>query len=48
MSADGEDVYLPHLDRLKMPIRFIHGEKNVCYLPESTQRTYELAVRGQR
>ena len=39
VSADGEDVYMPHLDRLKLPMRFIHGAENVCYLPESTERT---------
>ena len=41
VDVDGEDVYMPHLDRLKLPIRFIHGEKNDCYLPESTLRTYD-------
>ena len=41
VSHHGEDVYMPHLDRLKLPIRFIHGEENRCYLPESTLRTYE-------
>jgi cholesterol oxidase len=41
VSFDGEDVYMPHLDRLALPIRFIHGAENRCYLPESTQRTYE-------
>ena len=40
LNAKGEDVYMPHLDRLKLPIRFIHGSKNSCYLPESTERTY--------
>lgn len=42
MSADGKDVYMPHLDRLALPMRFIHGEKNDCYLPASTQKTYDL------
>jgi hypothetical protein len=41
VSHDGKDVYMPHLDRLALPIRFIHGAENRCYLPESTQRTYE-------
>ena len=45
MSHDGEDVYLPHLDRLKMPICFIHGEQNKTYLPASTKKT--LDVLGQ-
>ena len=38
---DGADVYLPHLDRMAIPITFIHGAENHCYLPESTERTYE-------
>lgn len=37
-----QDVYLPHLDRLNLPIAFIHGGENHCFLPESTERTYEL------
>lgn len=41
-SASGEDLYMPHLPRLRLPIRFIHGEQNQCYLPESTEKTYDL------
>jgi cholesterol oxidase len=37
-----KDVYLPHLDRLNLPIAFVHGADNHCFLPESTERTYEL------
>ncbi len=37
-----QDVYLPHLDRLNLPIAFIHGSENHCFLPESTEKTYEL------
>ncbi|HEV7670328.1 MAG TPA: GMC oxidoreductase [Thermoanaerobaculia bacterium] len=39
VSHVGEDVYLPHLDRLNIPMRFIHGENNHCYEPESTLLT---------
>jgi len=47
VSASGEDIYLPHLERLALPIRFIHGAKNHCYLPTSTQATLErLAARN--
>lgn len=42
MSHDGKDSYMPHLDRLKVPIRFIHGAENRCYLPASTKLTYDL------
>lgn len=38
-DAHGFDVYLPHLHRLAIPMRFIHGAENQCYLPESTART---------
>ncbi|UXY16357.1 GMC oxidoreductase [Chitiniphilus purpureus] len=50
VAADGEDCYLPddvaiartRLARLNMPIRFIHGAQNACFLPESTERTQAL------
>jgi cholesterol oxidase len=38
----GEEVYLPHLDRLAIPITFIHGADNECFEPQSTQMTYDL------
>lgn len=41
VDKDGNDVYLPQLDRLNLPILFISGEDNECYLPESTRRTYD-------
>ena len=37
----GNDVYLPNIDRLALPISFIHGAKNACFLPLSTERTFE-------
>ncbi len=42
VNFQGEDVYLPHLNRLKIPITFIHGEENETFLPESTAETYAL------
>jgi cholesterol oxidase len=42
VSFDGADVYLPNLKRLAIPIAFIHGERNECFLPESTEITYDL------
>jgi cholesterol oxidase len=45
VSFDGADIYLPHLNRLAIPIKFIHGERNECFLPESTEITYELLRR---
>ncbi|HEX4750079.1 MAG TPA: alpha/beta fold hydrolase [Bryobacteraceae bacterium] len=47
VAADGSEVYLPHLaDRLKLPITFIHGGSNDCFLPESTQITYDLLTKA--
>ena len=42
VAADGTEDYLPHLDRMKLPIAFIHGGDNQCFLPESTKTTYDL------
>lgn len=49
VSDDGEDVYLPHLERLAIPIRFVHGEKNMTYLPKSTKKTLQrlIAANGE-
>ncbi|HRD78202.1 MAG TPA: GMC oxidoreductase, partial [Hyphomicrobiaceae bacterium] len=41
VNAAGEDVYLPHLERLAIPITIIHGANNACFRPESTVRTLE-------
>ncbi|MCB0777462.1 MAG: hypothetical protein KDB99_14210, partial [Chitinophagaceae bacterium] len=27
-NYEGEDVYMPHIERLRIPITFIHGEFN--------------------
>ncbi|MFN0214953.1 MAG: GMC family oxidoreductase N-terminal domain-containing protein [Saprospiraceae bacterium] len=39
---DGNNVYMPHPERMAIPIRFISGEKNECFLPEGTEKTYEF------
>ncbi|WP_222115837.1 hypothetical protein [Chromobacterium vaccinii] len=44
VSFDGDDIYMPHFERLQLPILFISGERNECYLPESTERTYDKLV----
>jgi cholesterol oxidase len=41
VSVDGEDIYLPHLDRLTMPITFVYGEKNQVWKREATEKTYD-------
>ncbi|MEP6716522.1 MAG: GMC oxidoreductase [Terriglobia bacterium] len=38
----GENVYLPHLERLAIPITFIHGADNECFEPKSTEITFDL------
>ena len=45
IDANGADTYLPHLDRLQFPITFLHGTHNLVWVPESTERTYDLLVR---
>lgn len=40
VDVEGNDTYLPHLDRLNLPILFISGQDNECYLPKSTEITY--------
>jgi cholesterol oxidase len=50
VNDEGRDVYLSGTDGMKgleglrLPIGFIHGEKNQTYLPESTQRTYDMLL----
>ncbi|AJR15893.1 GMC oxidoreductase [Leptospira interrogans serovar Grippotyphosa str. UI 12769] len=44
VNSEGQDVYVPHLDRLNLPITFIHGAQNRCYLPESTETTYKKLI----
>ena len=39
VGRDGDELYLPHAERLAIPIRFIHGAENQAFLPESTERT---------
>ena len=42
VAANGDEVYMPHLERLAIPIAFIHGAENNCFLPESTRLTFDL------
>ncbi len=41
VNAQGEDVYLPHVERMAIPIAFIHGSENELWLPDSTRHTYD-------
>ncbi|CAE6918259.1 hypothetical protein R69927_06415 [Paraburkholderia domus] len=50
VDAEGRDVYLSGadgmrgLEGMRLPIGFIHGEKNETYLPKSTALTYDMLV----
>ena len=40
VTADGKDAYIPNVKNLAIPITIIHGAENQCYLPKSTELTY--------
>jgi cholesterol oxidase len=42
VDAAGKESYLPHLDRMAIPVRYISGAENSCILPESTGITHDL------
>jgi cholesterol oxidase len=45
VSADNQEIYLRNVKQLAIPITIVHGEKNRCWLPESTALTMELLRR---
>lgn len=51
VDAEGRAIYLngtngaKGLEGMRMPIGFIHGDRNETYLPKSTQLTYDLLTR---
>lgn len=44
VDSDGDNVYLPHLQRLDLPITFLHGARSQRFLAESTARSHEALV----
>lgn len=42
VDFEGKDVYMPNIANLDLPICFIHGAENQCYLPESTEITFKI------
>jgi cholesterol oxidase len=42
VDAHGQDVYLPNVSRLALPISFIHGEINRMFLPRGSEQTYDF------
>jgi cholesterol oxidase len=41
VAFDGSESYMNHLDRMAIPITFIHGALNGCFVPKSTQLTLD-------
>jgi cholesterol oxidase len=44
VDAIGANVYLPNLKGMDFPLGFIHGTENRCYLPVSTETTFNMLV----
>jgi len=42
VDAQGRDVYMANLSRLALPITFLHGMENRLFLPEGTEKTFQL------
>ncbi|MBU2712020.1 GMC family oxidoreductase N-terminal domain-containing protein [Zooshikella harenae] len=42
VNFEGQDIYMSNIDSLNLPICFIYGAENQCYLPESTEITYNI------
>jgi cholesterol oxidase len=41
VTAGREEAYMPHVERLAIPITYVHGAENETWLPESTALTYD-------
>jgi len=41
VDRHGNDVYLPHVERLRFPILFLAGDRNRIFLPETSALTLE-------
>ncbi|MGE0451621.1 MAG: hypothetical protein AB7Q29_18755 [Vicinamibacterales bacterium] len=41
VNEQEQEAYLPHLERLRLPMLFLHGAKNECVLPRATEITME-------
>jgi cholesterol oxidase len=42
VDKDGNDVYLPNIGRLKIPLTLFQAEGNKLFLPEGTEKTFNL------
>lgn len=41
VDRNGDDTYLPHVDRLTLPIALIHGADNLFLFPSGSERTLD-------
>src|SRR5262249_47960242 len=44
VDADGGETYMNHLERLAIPITFIHGAENNLFLPEGSEQTFKTVT----
>lgn len=44
VDANGNDVYLPNIQRLKLPLTFLQAMNNHLFLPEGTEHSFQLLV----
>jgi hypothetical protein len=44
VAADGADAYLPHAERVGMPVTLLSGAHNLVWLAESTERDHDWLV----
>jgi cholesterol oxidase len=42
----GDDTYLPHLDRLAIPVTFVTGAENNLFLPDGTLKTLQALAKA--
>jgi cholesterol oxidase len=42
VDKDGNDVYLPNIERLKIPLTLFQAADNKLFLPEGTERTFQM------
>ncbi len=49
VDKHGNEVYLPHAERMNIPIRFIHGAENQTFLPKGSEEAIEFlsAINGE-
>ncbi len=46
VDKDGNDTYLPHVDRLAIPLTLVTGSENNLFLPEGTARTLQTLAQA--